>query len=204
MTIKIPPHLTTEQRVARGRAVREVAPRTSNATLDTAPKRDAVALLEEQAPARVQELLPIRYGRMLVSPFTFFRGAANVMAHDLAQAPRSGLTVQLCGDTHLANFGGFASPERSFVFDLNDFDETLPGPFERDVKRLAASFEIAGRNRGFTEAERTAGVLAATRSYRTAMREFAPMSNLAVWYSHLSASDIEAKLMAEHDTKRLK
>ncbi len=196
-------HPPVAERAARGRGVRTSCPRQVH-TAAAIEARDPVALLEANAPARIEELAPIRYGRMLTSPFAFYRGAAAIMAHDLAPLPRTGLRVQLCGDAHLANFGGFASPERDFVFDLNDFDETLPGPFEWDVKRLAASFEIAGRNRGFTEAERTAGVLAATRSYRTAMREFAPMSNLAVWYSHLSASDIEAKLIAEHDTKRLK
>ena len=140
----------------------------------------------------MQELLPIRYGRMLVSPFTFYRGAANVMANDLAAAPRSGLNVQLCGDAHLANFGGFASPERSFVFDLNDFDETLAGPFEWDVKRLVTSFEVAGRDRGFSDVERRTAVLAVARAYREAMRGFAAMSNLEIWYSRLDSSVIRS------------
>jgi uncharacterized protein (DUF2252 family) len=204
MSIKKLQHLATEERVARGRAAREVAPRTRNATLEPASTRDAVSLLEQQAPARVQELLPIRYGRMLVSPFTFFRGAANVMAHDLESAPRSGLTVQLCGDAHLGNFGGFASPERSFVFDLNDFDETLPGPFEWDVKRLAASFEIAGRERGFTGVERTTAVLEVVRAYREAMRAFAAQSNLGVWYARLDTAALEEALRARSAVKEAK
>jgi uncharacterized protein (DUF2252 family) len=196
-------HPPVTERAARGRGVRGGCPRQSHAAADVEP-RDPVALLEAQARTRVEELVPIRYGRMLTSPFAFYRGAASIMAHDLSPFPRTGLQVQLCGDAHLANFGGFASPERDFVFDLNDFDETLPGPFEWDVKRLAASVEVAGRHRDFTEAERTAAVLAVVRSYRTAMREFAAMGNLAVWYSRLSATDIEAKLTAGHDTKQLK
>src|SRR5262249_19558946 len=124
------PQLTAAERAVRGRAARTETPRMSHAALDPAPGRDAVALLEEQARARLPELVPIRYGRMLASPFAFFRGAAKVMAHDLGATPRAGLTVQLCGDAHLSNFGGFASPDRALVFDLNDFDETLPGPFE--------------------------------------------------------------------------
>jgi len=135
-------HLTATERAANGRAARAAAPRASQSALDL-PDRDPVALLEEQTTTRVPELVPIRYGRMLVSPFTFYRGAAKIMAHDLAAAPASGLQAQLCGDTHLSNFGGFASAERSLVFDLNDFDEALPGPFEWDVKRLAQ-----GRARG--------------------------------------------------------
>src|SRR5947208_5694786 len=135
-------HLTTEERAARGKTARSEVPRASHAALELSGDRDPVSLLDEGTAQRVQELVPIRYGRMLTSPFAMYRGAASVMAHDLASTPRSGLNVQLCGDAHLANFGGFASPERSFVFDLNDFDETLRGPFEWDIKRLAASFEI--------------------------------------------------------------
>ena len=141
-------HLTVEQRVARGRAARVVAPRSAHGRWTPAPDRpDPVALLEEQAASRVPQLVPIRYGRMLVSPFTFYRGAALIMASDLAVTPVSGVTVQLCGDAHLSNFGLFGSPERQMIFDINDFDETLPGPWEWDVKRLAASFEIMGRHR---------------------------------------------------------
>ena len=143
--------------------------------------------------------MPIRYGRMAASPFAFFRGAAVVMAHDLAPVARTGLDVQLGGDAHLANFGGFASPERALVFDLNDFDETHPGPFEWDLKRLAASFEIAGRDRGFSESDRRAAVLAAVRSYREAMAGFAEERNLDVWYARLDADTIEARLAGARD-----
>ncbi len=198
------PHLTVDERIARGRAARERAPRTSHSAVGSGEQRDAVALLEEQAPSRLQELLPIRYGRMLVSPFTFFRGAAIVMAYDLGSAPRTGLTVQLCGDAHLSNFGGFASPERTFVFDLNDFDETLPGPFEWDVKRLAASFEIAGRDRDFTELEREAAVLEVGRSYREAVRAFAEQSNLDVWYARLDSATLETEFRARSAAKEAK
>jgi uncharacterized protein (DUF2252 family) len=198
------PHLTPAERAARGRAARANTPRTGQSALDSARARDAVALLEEQASSRLEDLLPIRYGRMLVSPFTFYRGAANVMAQDLAVTPNAGLTVQLCGDAHLSNFGGFASPERAFVFDLNDFDETLPGPFEWDVKRLAASFEVAGRDRGFTDAERRAAVLAVVRSYREAMRGFAAQRNLDVWYARLDSTDIEAGLRNQGAQKQAK
>ena len=164
------PHPTVSERAAGGRAARKQAPRSSHAELQVAADRDPIALLEEQDRSRVPELVPVRYGRMLVSPFAFFRGAAVVMAHDLAPAIRSGLSVQLSGDAHLANFGGFASPERNLIFDLNDFDETLPGPFEWDVKRLAASFEVAARQRNFSEAERTGAVLGVVRAHREAMR----------------------------------
>jgi uncharacterized protein (DUF2252 family) len=145
---------------------------------------DPVGLLESQSQARVPELVPVRYGRMLVSPFTFYRGAALIMAEDLGAGPRTGLVTQLCGDAHLSNFGVFASPERRLVFDLNDFDETHPGPFEWDVKRLAASLEIAGRNNGFSLKQRRAVVLGATRAYRTTMRDLAAKTNLEVWYAH--------------------
>jgi uncharacterized protein (DUF2252 family) len=163
-----------------------------------------LALLEEQAADRVPELVPIRYGRMLVSPFTFYRGAALVMAADLASTPTSGLHAQVCGDAHLSNFGVFGSPERRLMFDVNDFDETLPGPWEWDVKRLSASLEIAGRNNGFTDAERRTVVLAGSRQYRTSMTQYAAMPNLQVWYSHL---DIEAelqKVQSQLDRKRTK
>ena len=147
-----------------------------------------MGLLLEQAKSRVPELVPVRHGRMLVSPFTFYRGAALPMAADLATTPASGLRVQLCGDAHLSNFGAFASPERRLVFDVNDFDETLPGPFEWDVKRLAASLAVAGRDNGFTAKIRRKIVLAAAEGYRTAMRAFAGQPLLDVWYAHL---DIE-------------
>ena len=189
-------HLTTEERAALGKAARAKVPRTLHAALEISSERDPVAYLQEQDASRVPELVPIKYGRMLVSAFTFYRGAANIMAHDLEASPRSGLNVQLCGDAHLSNFGGFASPDRALIFDLNDFDETHPGPFEWDVKRLAASFEIAGRDRGFTDAQRREAVLAVGRAYRESMREFALMSNLGVWYARLTAEEIGARLRA--------
>src|SRR6476469_10726134 len=152
-------HLTLAERAANGRAARAAVPRSVHAAWEpSAARPDPVDLLEEQAASRVPELVPIRYGRMLVSPFTFYRGAAGLMAHDLAGTPRTDLKAQLCGDVHLSNFGVFASPSRELVFDLNDFDETLPGPFEWDVKRLAASFEIAGRDRGFDDGVRRSAV----------------------------------------------
>jgi uncharacterized protein (DUF2252 family) len=193
-------HFTPEERAARGRSARAECPRSSHAGFELAEGRDPVAILEAQAPSRVPELVPIRYGRMLVSPFTFYRGAAAVMAHDLAPTPRAGLKVQLCGDAHLSNVGGFASPERSLVFDLNDFDETLPGPFEWDVKRLAASFEIAGRDRNFTDGERKKAVLASARSYREWMRKLAGARNLDVWYARLDVETIQRNLQEQQET----
>ena len=185
-----------------GKAARAVAPRASHG--DWAPpagRRDPIELLEEQAASRVPELVPIRYGRMLVSPFTFFRGAAYPMAADLAGAPRSGLEAQLCGDAHLSNFGAFAAPDRRLVFSINDFDETLPGPFEWDVKRLAASFAVAGRDRGFDAKRRQSINRAVPRSYREAMRCFAAMSNLELWYSRIDVDEI-AELAAQLGTRR--
>ncbi len=181
--------------MARGKAARNEVPRSSHGRWVPAEDRpDPVALLEEQAESRVPELVPIRYGRMLVSPFTFYRGAASIMAADLAATPRSGLNAQLCGDAHLSNFGVFASPERQLMFDINDFDETLPGPWEWDVKRLVASFEIAGRDRGSPPAERREIVLAAVAEYRTRMRQAAGMRNLEVWYAHVEADELFAQL----------
>ena len=185
---KVVPHLSVEERKARGKAARREVPRESHADFSPgAFRHDPVELLERQAVTRVPELVPIRYGRMLVSPFTFYRGAALVMAADLAGGPRSGITTQLCGDAHLMNFGMFASPERALVFGINDFDETFPGPWEWDVKRLAASFAIAGRDNGYSTKERKAVLLALVGAYREAIREFAGMTNLAVWYSRLDA-----------------
>jgi uncharacterized protein (DUF2252 family) len=187
-------HLSVAERVARGKAARKEVPRGGHAVFEPGSGRaDPVGLLEGQARSRVPELVPIRYGRMLVSPFTFYRGAARIMAHDLAATPRSGLTVQCCGDAHLSNFGVFASPERRLVFDVNDFDETLPGPWEWDVKRLAVSMLIAARDNGFGAKQQDRVVLDTVGRYRTAMAEFAVMSNLGVWYSHL---DIESALQA--------
>jgi uncharacterized protein (DUF2252 family) len=188
------PHFTPPERAARGRSARAECPRSSHADFEIAEDRDPVAILEAQATSRVPELVPVRYGRMLVSPFTFYRGAAAVMAHDLASTPRAGLRAQLCGDAHLSNVGGYASPGRTLVFDLNDFDETLPGPFEWDLKRLAASFEIAGRDRDFTKAERTKAVLTAVGSYRSWMRKLAEARNLDVWYASLDVEAIERNL----------
>lgn len=194
-------HLTPSERAARGKAARAEAPRSNQSALEVADGRDALGLLESQARSRVAELVPIRYGRMLVSPLAFFRGAATVMAHDLARTPVAGLSVQLAGDAHLSNFGGFASPERDLVFDLNDFDETLSGPFEWDVKRLAASFEIAARDRNFAARDRAKAVLAAVRSYREAMRQFAAMGDLDVWYARLDAQAMDEQLRKAHDRK---
>jgi uncharacterized protein (DUF2252 family) len=186
------PHLTVPERVAHGKAARTEAPRSSNAIFEPASDRpDPIALLQRQSATRVPELVPIRYGRMLVSPFAFYRGAAMIMAGDLAATPRSGLTVQCCGDAHLSNFGVFASPERRLVFDLNDFDETLPGPWEWDLKRLATSVLIAARENGFAVNDHEQAVLDTVEEYRTAMARFAAMKNLDVWYARL---DIETAL----------
>jgi len=187
--------LTAAERAARGKAARAAVPRTSHAAFKPAPDRpDPVALLEEQAVTRVPELVPVRWGRMLVSPFTYFRGAALPMASDLATTPVSGLPVQACGDAHLSNFGIFGSAERRLVFDVNDFDETLPGPWEWDVKRLAASLEVAARDNGFPAKQRRDIVLAAVTSYRLAMRGFAAMTNLEVWYARTDVEQLRADL----------
>jgi uncharacterized protein (DUF2252 family) len=181
-------HLSVAERVARGKAARGAVPRSSHSEFDPSSQRpDPIALLERQAAARVPELVPIRYGRMLVSPFTFYRGAALIMANDLATTPRSGLEVQCCGDAHLSNFGVFASPERRLVFDLNDFDETLPGPWEWDLKRLAVSMLIAAINNGYAAKDQERAVLDTVQEYRTAMTSFAGMTNLDVWYAHMDA-----------------
>jgi len=188
-----PALLTHEQRVARGKAARSEVPRATHAEFFPGPGRaDPLALLSEQDESRVPELLPIRYGRMASSAFSFFRGAALPMASDLAPTPRSGINVQLCGDAHLANFGLFASPERHVVFDINDFDETAPGPWEWDVKRLATSIEVAGRSNGYAPKARRTAVLATVAEYRRAMRAFAGMDPLAIWYSHADLARIEA------------
>ena len=180
------PHPTPEERWTRGRSARTRVPRSSHAEIGGRPGgTDPVALLEEQATTRVPELVPIRHGRMLRSPFTFYRGAALVMAADLAETPDSGLIVQACGDAHLSNFGIFGTPERNLTFDVNDFDETLPGPWEWDVKRLAASLAVAARCREFSEAECRDIVSRTVRSYRTSMLQFAGMRHLEVWYARL-------------------
>jgi uncharacterized protein (DUF2252 family) len=186
----------------RGRAVRAELPRSSHGDWEPAADRpDPVAVLVEQAATRVPELTPIRYGRMLVSPFAFFRGAAAVMAADLGAAPSTGIVAQLCGDAHIANFGGFAAPDRRMVFDLNDFDETLPGPWEWDVKRMVASIEIAGRDRG-EKAERRAAIVGdAVREYRTAIRMFAEQGNLDVWYARMDLQGLQERFDADGNEK---
>jgi uncharacterized protein (DUF2252 family) len=191
-------HLTVEQRAERGRAERAQVPRSAHAGWEApSGRRPPVDLLEEQERSRVPELVPVRHGRMLVSPFTFYRGAAYVMAADLASVARTGLHAQLCGDAHLSNFGGFAAPDRRLVFSVNDFDETLRGPFEWDLKRLVASFAVAGRDRGFDPKQREPINLAVTRSYREAMRSFAEMRNLDLWYVRLDVDDILQRFSQE-------
>src|SRR6202166_5181837 len=186
--------LTPAERAERGKAARVAVPRDSHAVFDPGPDRpDPLVLLEEQAKARVPELVPVRWGRMMVSPFTFFRGAALPMASDLAATPVSGLAVQACGDAHLSNFGIFGSAERRLVFDVNDFDETLPGPWEWDVKRLAVSLEVAARGNGFPFTMRREIVQAAVARYRQAMRDFAGMANLDVWYAHADVDQMRAR-----------
>jgi uncharacterized protein (DUF2252 family) len=186
------------ERAATGKAARSQAPRSAHGEWEPPGERpDPVAILEEQGRWRVPELVPIRYGRMVVSPFTFYRGAAAVMAADLAQTSTSGLQVQACGDAHLSNFGVFAAPDRRLVFDLNDFDETLPGPWEWDLKRLAVSFEIAARESGFKRKERRSIVRTVAREYREAVRAFADLRNLEVWYARLDAETVLQLLRAE-------
>jgi uncharacterized protein (DUF2252 family) len=197
-------HLTVDERVARGLAARQEAPRSSHGRWEPAPDRpDPVTLLEQQATSRVPDLVPIRHGRMLVSPFTFYRGAALIMAADLAATPVSGVTVQLCGDAHLSNFGLFGTPERQMLFDINDFDETLPGPWEWDVKRLAASFEVMGRDRGFSPDVRRAVVMAGVREYRNRMRRAARMGSLEAWYEHFEAGMLLELVRKEVRAKRV-
>ncbi len=196
--------LNVEERTARGRAARLEAPRSVHARWTPAPDRpDPAALLEQQALTRVPELVPIRHGRMLVSPFTFFRGAALIMAADLAGSPRSGVTVQLCGDAHLSNFGLFGTPERKLLFDVNDFDETLPGPWEWDIKRLATSFEVLGRDRGFSAEDRRAIVVAAVQEYRDRIRRAAGMGGLQAWYEHLEAGALLTMVRKEVAVKHV-
>src|SRR5215213_6625536 len=187
--------LDYQQRHERGRAARRLVPRGSHAQWAPAPDRpDPVDLLEAQAKERIQELLPIRYGRMMASPFAFLRGSAIVMAKDLAGTPKRGIQVQLCGDAHLLNFGAYAAPERALLFDLNDFDETLPGPWEWDIKRLAASFVVAGRDNGFDTADCRRAAQASVASYRQRMAEFSEMGELEVWYSRIGEEDIRGLL----------
>jgi uncharacterized protein (DUF2252 family) len=193
-----------QESAASGKAARAMAPLEAHAEFPRARGRDPVALLFEQATTRVPELVPIRHGRMLVSPVTFYRGAALVMAADLQTTPTSGLRTQLCGDAHLSNFGAYASPERRLVFDINDFDETLPGPFEWDVKRLAASLVVAARGNGFAPKQCRTITLAGVESYRTAMRTFAGQTILDVWYAHLDIEEAVAEFKSTLTAPRLK
>jgi uncharacterized protein (DUF2252 family) len=196
---------SVSKRAALGKAARERSPRSGHRDWEPAAGRaDPVEILERQAEVRVPELVPIRYGRMLASPFTFFRGAAAIMAMDLAETPDSGLRVQACGDAHLSNFGIFSAPDRRLVFDLNDFDETLPGPWEWDVKRLAASFEIGGRDRGLKRKECRAAVLSTVRAYRQAMAAFAGMRNLEVWYARIDVAQLFDDLKQRANPKQAK
>jgi uncharacterized protein (DUF2252 family) len=197
--------LNPTERAARGKMARGEVPRASHAEFDPGPDRpDPVSLLEEQAKTRLPELVPVRYGRMMVSPFTYYRGAALPMASDLATTPVTGLAVQACGDAHLSNFGIFGAPDRRLVFDVNDFDETLPGPWEWDVKRLAASLEVAGRDNGFADKERRDIVTAAAAGYRQAMRSFAGMTNLDVWYARADIDQLRAELAAQIKARQRK
>jgi uncharacterized protein (DUF2252 family) len=197
-------HLSQADRAARGKDARAVATLESHAEFRPGRSRDPVGLLLGQAASRVPELVPVRHGRMLVSAFTFYRGAALPMAADLATTPASGLRVQLCGDAHLSNFGAFASPARRLVFDVNDFDETLPGPFEWDVKRLVASFSVAGRDNGFPAKARRKIALAAAGAYRTAMLAFAGQPLIDVWYAHLDIEEAIGQFRSEFKAKRVK
>jgi uncharacterized protein (DUF2252 family) len=197
--------LTPGERAARGKAARAQVPRASHAVFALpAARPDPLGLLEQQAKSRVPQLVPVRYGRMVVSPFTYFRGAALPMASDLSMTPVSGLVVQACGDAHLSNFGIFGSAERRLVFDVNDFDETLPGPWECDVKRLAASLEVAARGNGFPITKRREIVKAAVASYRQAMRDFAEMANLDVWYAHADVDQMRARFESQLKARQRK
>ena len=198
-------HLTVAERVTRGKIARAEVPRSSHAFYEPPDDRpDPIELLEAQARTRVPELVPIRYGRMLVSAFTFYRGAAKIMANDLAHTPTSGLTAQCCGDAHLSNFGVFASPDRRLVFDINDFDETLPGPWEWDVKRLAVSMLIAARDDGFGRKDQERIVLDTVAQYRTAMRDFAGMPTLEVWYARMEIESVLQQYASQFERKRVK
>ena len=200
-------HPTVDERRARGKEAGNQSPVSRHEGWQPAADRpDPVGLLEQQNDTRERDLVPVRHGRMMVSPFTFYRGAAKIMTADLKDTPRAGLTVQLCGDAHLSNFGAFASPERRLMFDLNDFDETLPGPFEYDVKRMAASFMIAAQNNAFTKADAKAVTTASVAAYRQAMAEFAEMRTLNIWYAHLDEEAIlsAAKSKIKKDSKELK
>ena len=179
------------ERAARGDDARARTPPSSHAGWEPAGDRpDPVTLLEEEDLTREPDLVPVRHGRMMVSPFTFYRGAAKIMAADLKDTPTTGLVAQLCGDAHLSNFGAFASPERRLLFDLNDFDETLPGPFEYDVKRMATSFTVVARNNGFSSADTRDVTMASVTAYREAMASFAQMRTMDIWYAHLDEDEL--------------
>ena len=197
MAVRRIAHPSIDERRASGEEARTRTPLSSHTGWQPATDRpDPVALLEQQNRTREPDLVPVRHGRMMVSPFTFYRGAAKIMAADLAETPVAGLGAQLCGDAHLSNFGAFASPERRLLFDLNDFDETLPGPFEYDVKRMAASFTIAARNNGFSKADTRAATLASARAYREAMDEFSQMQTMEIWYASMSEDEVLASVRA--------
>jgi len=196
-------HPSPDERRARGKAARQAVSPSAHAEWKPAADRpDPVALLEEQNTRREPDLVPVRHGRMMVSPFTFYRGAAKIMAADLKDTPRAGLTTQLCGDAHLSNFGVFASPERTLLFDLNDFDETLPGPFEYDVARMAASFTIAARNNGFSKADARDITRTSVSAYRNAMAEFAAMRTMDIWYARLSEDEVMASMKTAARTQK--
>jgi len=200
MTVLQMAHPSLDERRAHGLEAREHAPLADHTGWRVATDRpDPVELLSDQDRTREPDLVPVRHGRMMVSPFTFYRGAARIMAADLAKTPTAGLDVQLCGDAHLSNFGVFASPERRLMFDLNDFDETLPGPFEYDVKRMCASFTIAARNNGFSKSDVRAVTLAGAAAYREAMADFAQMRTLDIWYAHLSEDELMASIRSTVD-----
>ena len=200
-TSTVSSHADVEDRQAIGERARENTPISAQADWEpVAGRPDPVELLIEQNATREADLVPVRHGRMTVSPFTFYRGAAKLMASDLATTPMAGLVVQLCGDAHLSNFGGFASPERQLLFGLNDFDETLPGPFEYDLKRMAASFTIAARNNGFTPADARAVTIESVKAYRSGMADFAAMHTLDIWYAHMTEHDIQDAIRAVQET----
>ena len=195
MAVRKVAHPSVDDRMARGGQARERTPPSGHAGwVPAADRPDPVALLEEQNLTREKDLVPVRRGRMMVSPFTSYRGAAKIMAADLKDTPVAGLDAQLCGDAHLSNFGAFASPERRLLFDLNDFDETLPGPFEYDVKRMAASFTIAARNNGFSTADTREATMASVWAYREAMASFAQMRTMDIWYAHLNEDELKASI----------
>jgi uncharacterized protein (DUF2252 family) len=191
-----------QERRERKHALRRQVPRSSHGFCEFTDRTDPLELLERQAATRLPELIPIRYGRMKASPFAFLRGSAIVMAQDLSRTPSTDIRTQLCGDCHLANFGDYASPERTLLFDINDFDETLPGPWEWDLKRLATSFHVAGRGNGFSESDCQQAVTSVARAYRLNMRQFAGMRTLDVWYSRVTAEGLLDLLRSLHDIKR--